>query len=141
MAVGMNQTLVFKGQHIDARITGNLTALQGAVLNLIQNASQISPKESTIQVQFRVSNRWLVVAVSDQGPGITDATKQKIFEPFFTTKTHGTGLGLAVVQSVAKAHQGKIQVTNLPEGGACFAMMLPRAFSSDVEPLTSVKEG
>lgn len=141
MAVGMNQTLVFKGQHIDARITGNLTALQGAVLNLIQNASQISPKESTIQVQFRVSNRWLVVAVSDQGPGITDATKQKIFEPFFTTKTHGTGLGLAVVQSVAKAHQGKIQVTNLPEGGACFAMMLPRAFSSDVEPLTSVQEG
>ena len=64
--------------------------------------------------------------------GISDALKDKIFEPFYTTKTHGTGLGLAVVQSVVKAHQGRINVENLTDEGACFSIMLPRAFASDM---------
>ena len=102
------------------------------MLNLIQNASQISPKGSDVTVQFSVLNRWLCINISDQGPGISDALKDKIFEPFYTTKTHGTGLGLAVVQSVVKAHQGRINVENLTDEGACFSIMLPRAFASDM---------
>ena len=129
---GQEQVVIFKGQQIDASITGNLTALQGALLNLIQNASQISGKGSDITVQFSELNRWLCITISDQGPGISDALKDKIFEPFYTTKTHGTGLGLAVVQSVVKAHQGRINVENLADAGACFSIMLPRAFASDM---------
>lgn len=49
---GQEQVVIFKGQQIDASITGNLTALQGALLNLIQNASQISPKGSDVTVQL-----------------------------------------------------------------------------------------
>ncbi|GGF52468.1 sensor histidine kinase [Alteromonas lipolytica] len=128
---GQEQIIVFKGHDLDAAITGNLTALQGALLNLIQNASQISPKGSEVTVRFSVQDRWLNIAVSDQGPGVPEPQKQKIFEPFFTTKTHGTGLGLAVVQSVVKAHQGRLSVDNLPDKGACFSIMLPRVFTSE----------
>ena len=50
---------------------------------------------------------------------------EKLFEPFFTTKSQGTGLGLAVVSSVANAHQGRVEVTNNAHGGACFSLILP----------------
>lgn len=128
---GQEQELNVSGQALDAAITGNLTALQGALLNLIQNASQISPKGSVVTLQFSIRSRWLYINVSDQGPGIPELVKQKIFEPFYTTKTHGTGLGLAVVKSVVKAHQGRISVENIPAGGANFTMMLPLAQVSE----------
>ena len=50
----------------------------------------------------------LRIVIKDDGPGIAKELCQRIFEPFFTTKTHGTGLGLAVVDSVVKAHGGHV---------------------------------
>ncbi|MDC8830487.1 sensor histidine kinase [Alteromonas gilva] len=128
---GKEQTVNFDGEHTSAVITGNLTALQGALLNLIQNASQISPKGSTVCVQFSVQDTWLNIQVTDAGPGVPDKLRHKIFEPFFTTKTHGTGLGLAVVKSVVKAHQGQITVDSAAEKGACFSILLPRALATE----------
>ena len=60
------------------------------------------------------------------------ALRQRIFEPFFTTRPDGTGLGLAVVRSVAEAHGGEIRVesadsTNRDRRGACFILRLPLA--------------
>jgi two-component system sensor histidine kinase FlrB len=51
----------------------------------------------------------------------------RLTEPFFTTKEPGTGLGLAVVKSVAVAHQGDLVIENLIDGGACFTLCLPLA--------------
>ena len=65
------------------------------------------------------------LSVTDNGPGIKAENISRVFEPFFTTKSNGTGLGLAVVRSVAQSHQGQIQVTNLVDGGACFNLCLP----------------
>jgi two-component system sensor histidine kinase FlrB len=63
--------------------------------------------------------------VQDNGPGLSEAATQQIFEPFFTTKSHGTGLGLAVVQSVANSHQGFVKAGNGELGGAEFNLYLP----------------
>lgn len=137
---GLEQTMVFEGEGTDAAITGNLTALQGAILNLIQNASQISPKGSEIKVCFEAGNKALSIAVIDQGPGVSDALKTKIFEPFYTTKTHGTGLGLAVVKSVAKAHQGKVCIENMPDTGACFSIKLPLSIANPSSTVSTPEE-
>ena len=125
MTAQAQQTLTFSGFEQNLSITGNLTALQGAVLNLIHNASQVTPKGERVHVQATVSDQRLHVSVVDKGPGVPDSLKSKIFEPFFTTKTHGTGLGLAVVKSVVSAHSGLLNITNVPEGGACFSVSLP----------------
>ncbi|WP_394221949.1 sensor histidine kinase [Alteromonas gracilis] len=119
------QTLTFSGFDQDVSITGNLTALQGALLNLIHNASQVSGKGEVVHVEASVEKQRLRIAIIDKGHGVPDALKSKIFEPFFTTKTHGTGLGLAVVKSVVNAHNGTLFVSDIPEGGACFSMVLP----------------
>ena len=120
-----SQVLKLEGFEQKASITGNMTALQGAVLNLIHNASQVTPKNCTITVSAKLHDNHLLLSVTDAGPGIPKAIQTKIFEPFFTTKTHGTGLGLAVVKSVVNAHNGTLSVTNLKEAGACFTISLP----------------
>ncbi|WP_018983432.1 sensor histidine kinase [Salinimonas chungwhensis] len=117
-------TLILEGFEQPACIVGNLTALQGALLNLIHNACQVSAAGTTIIVRATVAGETLSVSVQDSGPGVSEEIKDKIFEPFFTTKTHGTGLGLAVVKSVVTAHKGNLAVENNPTGGACFTLTL-----------------
>ena len=125
MTAQAQQKLTFSGFEQNAAITGNLTALQGPLLNLIHNASQVTPKGECVHVQASVGDQRLHVSVIDKGPGVPERLKTKIFEPFFTTKTHGTGLGLAVVKSVVSAHSGALNVIDVPEGGACFSVSLP----------------
>ncbi|OJF67364.1 PAS domain-containing sensor histidine kinase [Alteromonas sp. V450] len=120
-----SQHLSFSGFDKAAVITGNLTALQGALLNLVHNASQATPKGCTVEVNASLIQEKLIVSVVDKGKGVPDALKNKVFEPFFTTKTHGTGLGLAVVKSVVAAHNGQLNVCDTSQGGACFSVALP----------------
>ncbi|MCT7655248.1 ATP-binding protein [Oceanimonas sp. NS1] len=56
-----------------------------------------------------------------------DALQQQIFTPFFTTRSQGTGLGLAAVASVVRAHQGSVEVSSAPGQGSCFSLWLPLA--------------
>ena len=139
MTVQAHQTLGFSGFEQEVSITGNLTALQGALLNLIHNASQVTPKGELVAVDASVSGNRLNIAVTDKGPGVPEGLKHKIFEPFFTTKNNGTGLGLAVVKSVVNAHNGTLSVFNTPEGGACFSVTLPcKASTQSSHTLTHV---
>jgi two-component system sensor histidine kinase FlrB len=57
---------------------------------------------------------------------VPDTLREKIFEPFYTTRSNGTGLGLAVEQSVARAHGGGARVAPRPGGGASFSLFVPR---------------
>ena len=70
---------------------------------------------------------YVALEVSDTGCGMDQATIDRIFEPFFTTKAKGSGLGLSIVHAIVTQHGGRIRVTDSPEGGARFAMSLPRA--------------
>ncbi len=67
----------------------------------------------------------VILRFVDNGKGIAADQLSRIFEPFFTTRSSGTGLGLAVVQSVVQAHQGNIQVSSLVGEGTCFSIRLP----------------
>jgi two-component system sensor histidine kinase FlrB len=120
--------LVLSMPEPDVVILGNKTALVGAIQNLIHNALTVKPHNALINIiASRQSDNpdWVHLSVADNGPGIKSEHIKRIFEPFFTTKSNGTGLGLAVVRSVAQSHQGNVQVTNLSDGGACFTLRLP----------------
>ena len=70
---------------------------------------------------------WLHWRVSDTGAGIPPALLDRIFEPLFTTKKRGTGLGLAVVHQVVKAHGGTMSVESALGQGTTFHVLLPEA--------------
>jgi two-component system sensor histidine kinase FlrB len=128
MLQSQNARLVLSLPDPDVVILGNKTALAGALQNLIHNALTIKPQNAVIKLAAnRQSDNldWVNLSVTDNGPGINVENINRVFEPFFTTKSNGTGLGLAVVRSVAQSHQGSVQVKNLADGGACFTLCLP----------------
>ena len=111
-------------------------------LNLINNAFQAVAEEEqrkkkqgdldykplvSVKTEFTVKNQ-LLIAISDNGPGIPSEIKDKIFQPFFTTKDtgKGTGLGLSLAYDIVKAHGGKIQLTSEIGSGTEFILTLPR---------------
>jgi two-component system sensor histidine kinase FlrB len=67
----------------------------------------------------------LQIQIKDDGPGIDEGKKQRVFEPFYTTKVKGTGLGLAVVNSVVRAHSGYIQCESTKGSGTLFTLLIP----------------
>ncbi|MFC0118884.1 sensor histidine kinase [Pseudoalteromonas xiamenensis] len=124
----------------DIEIMGNKTALASAIGNLIHNSIQIIGRQAKVVLKAAFdteSQNFVRISVTDNGPGVDLAIADKLFEPFFTTKSQGTGLGLAVVSSVANAHQGKVQVHNTDAGGACFSIVLP-ILNSDSAEINSV---
>lgn len=102
----------------------NKDALKGALLNLVNNAWQACGRDARIELTARCENDALLLTVEDNGPGIPADVLQSIFEPFFTTRPQGTGLGLAVVQAVAAAHDGSVSVTS-SDRGSKFTLRLP----------------
>jgi two-component system sensor histidine kinase FlrB len=105
---------------------GNENALRGALLNLLNNAVDALGQVGCVQIsvtQLDACN--LRVVVKDDGPGIAKELCQRVFEPFFTTKSYGTGLGLAVVDSVVKAHGGHVSVASVLGQGTVFTLVLP----------------
>ncbi|MHC8304981.1 sensor histidine kinase [Pseudomonas sp. PB3P13] len=108
----------------------NRDTLVGAILNLLENAIQASAGVVRLKVHLYTRGGCLRVCVSDNGSGIDDKVLARLGEPFFTTKTTGTGLGLAVVKAVARAHQGELQLRSRPGRGTCAQVILP-LFSSD----------
>lgn len=109
----------------DCLILGNKNALSGALQNLVQNAIQAIPQAAEITIETACFDDKVFINVKDNGKGIDSELADKIFEPFYTTKINGTGLGLAVVKSVVKAHHGEIKLLNTPNYGAEFSICLP----------------
>jgi two-component system, OmpR family, sensor histidine kinase MprB len=111
-------------------LAGDATALERAVLNLLDNAAKWSPPGGRVRVQMRPVDEWSVVLeVADAGPGIADEDLPLVFERFYRAATSrtmpGSGLGLAIVRQVAVRHGGAVWAGRAPEGGALLAMRLP----------------
>jgi two-component system sensor histidine kinase FlrB len=105
-------------------IKGNRGALKGALLNLVENAAQACCDGGRVELSAWQSFDSVWLAVTDNGHGIDPDTRARLFEPFFTTRPQGTGLGLAVVRSVAEAHDGQVLCHSGP-GGTVFAIRIP----------------
>ena len=104
-------------------VLGNEDALRGALLNLLVNAIEAGADAiSLIAIQ---NDQGIEIYIQDNGPGISEADQQRLFEPFYTTKIQGTGLGLAVVDSVVKAHKGYINCRSSQGQGCLFTLFLP----------------
>jgi len=73
------------------------------------------------------SEEWVEVSVGDTGGGIPETILDDVFNPFFTTKEAGTGLGLALVRRIARAHGGQVDADNRPGQGVTFRIRLPKA--------------
>ncbi|MFO0595496.1 MAG: ATP-binding protein [Myxococcaceae bacterium] len=125
------------------QVLGDSVQLNQVLTNLCTNALQaMSDKGGTLTVTLEAvdvdlalarrnpplqEGRWLRLTVEDTGVGMDEATARRIFEPFFSSRLDGsgTGLGLAVVQSIVQAHDGAIVVETQPGEGTRFRVYLP----------------
>jgi signal transduction histidine kinase len=112
-------------------VTGEATsdldvdAVARAVDNLVRNAVEASPREATVAVEVRTFAEAARVEVRDAGQGVDPARMHELFEPFFTTKPEGTGLGLALSQAIAAAHDGALRYERR-DRLTCFELVFPR---------------
>lgn len=106
-------------------------ALSQALINLLNNAIKYSPDEKAIAVSVRREGERVLVSVADRGIGIPKGEQKRIFEKFYRVETSvvhttkGSGLGLALVQHIAEAHGGRVEVTSAPGEGSTFTLSLP----------------
>ncbi len=99
--------------------------LNQALLNLYLNAIQAMQEGGELMVQTAKQGSQVRISVSDTGAGISQSELEKIFDPYFTSKKSGTGLGLAVVDKIVQAHQGRVKVQSNPGQGSSFVLLLP----------------
>lgn len=119
------QSLVFDDSPGGVRISGNREALSGALLNLVTNALQAAGPSAVVRLSVRQARDHVEFSVADNGPGVPARLRERIFDPFYTSRAEGTGLGLAVVRSVAEAHGGTVTVADNTPRGARFTIWLP----------------
>lgn len=115
-------------------VRGDPEALRQVLHNLVLNAldatgEQDPPGTVWIELEHRVrglpDTDAVAITVRDDGPGLAASTLANLFVPFHTTKVGGTGLGLAISQRIVENHNGMIEVSNNPEHGASFTVLLP----------------
>jgi two-component system sensor histidine kinase FlrB len=120
-----NAHLVIHGTDALVELDGNRTALTAALTNLVNNAFESSPNV-VVSLQARVRGDRVEFTVRDNGPGIAPSLQSRVFEPFFSTRPSGTGLGLAVVKTVAEAHGGALTLESELAHGTRIEINLPR---------------
>ena len=114
------------------QVAGDRFLLHLALANLLQNALDFSPPQSTIHCHAKRQGGKIVLSVRDHGPGIADYAHDRLFERFFSLprpdgRPKSTGLGLALVQEIATLHGGEIRLENASDGGAIARLTLPSA--------------
>jgi signal transduction histidine kinase len=109
-------------------ISGDASALQQVLLNLITNAREAMRGGGTIRVETTTltdAPPRVRVVVADTGEGIPADVLPRIFDPFYTTKATGTGLGLAVSYGIVQDHKGSVEVQSTPGRGTTFVLTFP----------------
>ena len=110
------------------QVRGDGEALRTLVRNLVDNAVRYTPPYGTVQVRCRSSAQGALLEVTDSGPGIAPADRQRVFDRFYrraAAQESGTGLGLAIVKAIAERHHADILLDAAPGGGLHVAVSFP----------------
>jgi two-component system, OmpR family, phosphate regulon sensor histidine kinase PhoR len=125
------------GYHVDFQRNGSIAieadaeALSRALWNLLDNAVKYSPDRGPIRVGLVRNSEQVVISVSDSGLGIPAREQQSIFGKFQRGEAarqrgiRGTGIGLAMVDQIVRAHGGRVGVESDPGAGSTFTIVLP----------------
>jgi PAS domain S-box-containing protein len=135
-AIGLSSvTLRKSGIRLEKNLSGDLKPvyadphlIEEVTLNLITNAAEAMKNmdgEKIIEVASFVKNRHIMLKVSDSGPGVPTAIKDKIFDPFYTTKSESTGIGLSLSQRIITDHGGSLYISKSKWDGADFVIKIP----------------
>lgn len=147
-----------------ALVHGNATELHQLIMNLATNGLQAMTADGKLEIDVELRDlrdrtepktvlqgqlkpgRYVVIVVRDHGTGVDAATRERMFEPFFTTKPagQGTGLGLSLAMSIAKAHEGGIDLESQVGEGCKFSVYLPAVGDDEEErqrPLGDLPRG
>jgi signal transduction histidine kinase len=137
-ARAMQYPLAQQGFHLNVSIDeempplpGDPDALEQAILNLLTNAMKYSGDARAIDLSLAFSNGEAVITVTDRGLGIRPEERKRIFEKFYRVRSPeteciaGTGLGLTLVQHIAEAHRGRVEVQSTPGKGSSFSLRIP----------------
>jgi two-component system, NtrC family, sensor histidine kinase HydH len=115
-------------------VRGDPEAMRQVLHNLVLNALDATEEQQppgTVWIELEHRMRGLpdtdavAITVRDDGPGLSTVTMSNLFVPFHTTKSGGTGLGLPISQRIVENHRGMIEVSNNPDVGASFTVLLP----------------
>jgi len=99
--------------------------LKQAILNLVLNGLQATQPGGRVVVRTAGDEGCLLVAVADDGEGMSPEVRQQALTPFFTTRAEGTGLGLPLVSRIVEQHGGSIELQATPGGGATVTLAFP----------------
>jgi len=146
-ARAMQYPLLQQGFDLHVDVTDNIPdmsvdrdAIEQAILNLLANALKYSGDCREVGLKLELADGEVLIRVTDHGVGITPEDRDRIFEKFFRASTPeneripGTGLGLALVDHIARAHGGYVEVQSTPGQGSAFCIHLP--IETDHEPRT-----
>lgn len=103
--------------------------IQQILVNLVKNSldaiSAARQADGRIEIVVKIVGKEVLVAVQDNGPGVSAELRRRLFESFFTTKPKGVGLGLSICKNIAAAHGGSLGYRTPARGGSCFTLRLP----------------
>ena len=104
--------------------------LKEVLVNLLVNACEMMVDGGIIRILEKEEEKgptgpFVVISISDNGPGIPEAIQEKIFQPFFSTKEEGTGLGLSIASRIVEKHGGTLILKSEEGEGTTFTITLP----------------
>lgn len=140
LAASKKEIEVRVGASADFYATADRNAVLQVLDNLVSNALKYSLPKSNVQIHVLREGNQVLVAVRDQGPGISESDQKKLFRKFTrlsarpTAGESSTGLGLAIVKRLAEAMSGNIQCTSTPGAGSTFTLSLPLAATPPPAP-------
>jgi two-component system nitrogen regulation sensor histidine kinase NtrY len=122
---------------VETTVSVDADQIQQALINLLRNAAEAALGPDTnhdgtacVEIEWEVVGGDVVIGITDNGPGLTNASN--LFVPFYTTKPNGTGIGLVLAQQIAQAHRGSVELRNRVDGrsGCRAELRIPVAAST-----------